>query len=58
MRLQPRRQLGGRVLIGEQELDRVETVGRRGRKAVEEGVLVVEHRQVGGEMRHGVLSAS
>ena len=50
-------QAGGDLLavkcIGKQVLDRVEAVGRSGRKAVEEAVLGVHHRQVGGESRHG-----
>ena len=41
------------VGVGEQVLDRLEAVGRRRGKAVEEVVLRVEHAEVGGEAGHG-----
>ena len=53
--LQPGRQLGGRDGVGEQVFDRVEAIGSRSGEAVEEGVLGVHHRQVGGEAGHGSL---
>jgi hypothetical protein len=52
VRAQPRRQLGGRMLVGKQVFHRVEAVGRGGGEAVQEGMLVVEHRQVGGKAGH------
>ena len=44
----------GVVRIGKQVLHRREAIGRRGGEAVEEVVLGVHHRQVGGKTRHGV----
>ena len=41
------------VRVGKQVLHRLEAVGRRGGKAVEEFVLRIEHAQVGGEAGHG-----
>ena len=40
-------------LVGELALDRLEAVGGAGAETLEERHLVVHHRQVGGEMRHG-----
>ena len=50
---QPVRDRVARVLVREHELNRVEAIVRRRFEAVEEGVLGVQHRQVGGEARHG-----
>ena len=54
--LQLRGQVGRRDGIGKQVLDGVEAIGRSGRKAVDEGVLGVHHRQVGGKTGHGGLN--
>ena len=43
------------VLVGKQVFDAREAGARRGGEAVEEADLVEEHRQVGGESRHGIL---
>ena len=43
-----------RQFVGEEELDGLEAVARGRREAVEEGVLRVHHRQVGGKARHRV----
>ena len=40
------------VLVGKEVFDAREAGAPRGREAVEEGDLVEEHRQVGGESRH------
>ena len=54
--LEPRLDLGGLEGIGEQELNGFEARLGGGLEAVEEGMLVEEHRQVGGELWHvGVL---
>ena len=42
----------GRVLVGAHVLDRREAVGGGRGEAVEEGVLLVEEGEVGGELRH------
>ena len=46
-------QLGGRVGVGEQELDGLETGPGGALEAVEERDLGEEHREVGGEAGHG-----
>ena len=43
------------VGVGEQILDRLEAVGRGRGEALDEVVLVVEHGQIGRELRHVVL---
>ena len=53
VRVEPRLDFAGAEIVGEQKLDRFEAVFRRGGETVEESVLVVHHRQVGGEARHG-----
>ena len=44
-----------RVGIGKLEFDPFESVLRRGAEAIEESVLLVHHRQVGGESGHRVI---
>ncbi|ABA53116.1 hypothetical protein BURPS1710b_A0443 [Burkholderia pseudomallei 1710b] len=58
MRVEARLELGGGELVREQVLDRLEAVACRGGEALEERVLVVHHREIGGEARHGVGSRS
>ena len=53
VRVQARTDLGGAVGVREQELDRLETGPGCPLEAVEEGNLREEHREVGGEARHG-----
>ena len=44
--------LGGRPIIGEQVLDPMEAATGGGGEAVQEGMLLEHHRQIGGEFRH------
>ena len=51
---QARADVRSRVSVWEQELDALEAVLRGGVEALEESVLLIHHRQVGGESGHGV----
>ncbi|MNI52698.1 hypothetical protein D3C73_1075000 [compost metagenome] len=51
--LQPRTDVSGGEVVGEQKLHPLEPVAGGGLEAVQEGVLVVHHGQVGGQARHG-----
>src|SRR5205085_7970547 len=50
--VEARPDLAGGMLVGKEELDALEPVLRRRGEAIEEGVLVVQHREVRGEARH------
>jgi hypothetical protein len=52
---QPRQDLVLREVVGKQVLHGLEAVFRGGIEAVEKGELRVEHREVGGELGHGVF---
>jgi hypothetical protein len=52
---QARADVRRRVSVGELELDPAEAVPDGGAEALEEGVLLVQHRQVGGKFGHGVF---
>ena len=50
--LQLRRDVGGRRLVGEQDLDRLEAMGGGGAEALQERDLLVDPGQVGGKLGH------
>ncbi|MCY1378068.1 hypothetical protein D9M69_656730 [compost metagenome] len=50
--LQPRLEIGGRELVGKQELHAGEDIPRRRLEAVQEGMFGVHHGQVGSQTRH------
>ncbi len=54
MALEPRRDLVGRKIIGEEKLDAGESARLRDREPVEERRLLEHHAEIGGELRHGL----
>ena len=53
MRVQPRANLGGGMLVGKQELHRLEAIARGRGEAFQEGMFGVHHAEVCSQARHG-----
>jgi hypothetical protein len=53
--VEPRFDLGRRMRIGEEILHGLEAVARSGGEALQERMLLIHHREVGGEFRHGII---